>query len=400
VAEVPQPGWEQTYPGGDGSQIIAVGADEIVEGADFGNRNTEVGVIKGTKFSDLDGDAVRDGGEPGLEGWTIYLDADGDGTLDEDETSTTTDSSGDYAFTDLQPGTYTVAEVLQSGWEQTYPGDPGTHTVTLQPGDVATGMDFGNDPLPAEIAGIKWNDLNGDGVQDPNEPGIPGWTIYLDADGDGTLDAGETSTLTGASGEYELANLDPGTYTVAEMVPAGWVQIYPGNPPNGSFETGDFSSWDTAGSTSIETAEFGVGPTDGTYQALLTNGYSSMSDADLETFLGLAEGSLDGLGNGDATEGSAIKQTIAVQAGDTLTFDWDFLTNEGMSSYFNDFAFVSVAPDTSSTLASIAVVILVRTLMAWRMAYGAWPQKWGRLTAMPFCVMPFCVMPFCVMPMS
>jgi subtilisin family serine protease/subtilisin-like proprotein convertase family protein/uncharacterized protein (DUF2141 family) len=352
VAEVPQPGWEQTYPGGDGSQMIAVGADEIVEDVDFGNRNTDFGVIKGTKFSDLNGDALRNEGEPGLSGWTIYLDADGDGTLDPEETSTTTDADGDYSFVDLPAGTYTVAEVLQEGWEQTYPGDPGTHTVNIEPGDVVTGMDFGNDPLPAEIAGIKWNDLNGDGVQDPNEPVMPGWKIYLDANGNGTLDGGETSTLTGASGEYKFANLNPGTYTVAEEVPAGWVQTYPGNPPNGSFETGDFTSWDTAGNSSMETAAFGVGPTDGTYQALLTNGYGSMSDADLETFLGLSQGSLDGLGNGDATEGSAIKQTIAVQAGDTLTFDWDFLTNEGMSSYFNDFAFVSVAPETSSTLAS------------------------------------------------
>ena len=43
---------------------------------------------------------------------------------------------------------------------------------------------------------------------------------------------------------------------------------------NGSFETGTFNSWRTIGDTSIERAEFGAGPTEGHFQALLTNGFS------------------------------------------------------------------------------------------------------------------------------
>ena len=49
-------------------------------------------------------------------------------------------------------------------------------------------VDFGNHALPGSIHGQKWHDLNGDGVKDPGEPGLQGWTIFLDENGNGLLD--------------------------------------------------------------------------------------------------------------------------------------------------------------------------------------------------------------------
>ena len=119
---------------------------------------------------------------------------------------------------------------------------------------------------------------------------------------------------------------------------------------NGGFETGTFSNWRTIGDTSVETADFGIAPSEGTFQALLTTGANdsggSVVDSDLENFLELSSGVLDNLGNGNATEGSGIKQTFTAEAGDILTFDWNFLTNEGEQSFFNDFAFFSISPFT------------------------------------------------------
>ncbi len=118
---------------------------------------------------------------------------------------------------------------------------------------------------------------------------------------------------------------------------------------NGSFETADFEGWSTIGDTSIETDDLGIFPTNGTYQALITTGDSdaggSVEDSDLEEFLDLAPNSLDGLVGSDAFafEGSAIKQTFTVEAGDIVSFDWNFLTNEGTpSTTFNDTAFLNV----------------------------------------------------------
>ncbi len=205
-------------------------------------------------------------------------------------------------------------------------------------------------PQPGEISGSKWNDFNGDGKQDANEPGLAGWTIYLDDNQNGQLDSGETSTKTDINGDYTFTNLNPGTYTVAEVLKPGWEQTFPSF--NGGFETGSFDPWQTTGNTTIETASFGSGPTEGTNQALLTNGGASVSDTQLETFLGLTSGSLDGLGNGNATVGSAIKQTVTVSAGTQLSFDWNFLTNESTPTSFNDFGFVSIVSNTLDTLAN------------------------------------------------
>ncbi|WP_299408196.1 PEP-CTERM sorting domain-containing protein [Acaryochloris sp. IP29b_bin.148] len=78
-----------------------------------------------------------------------------------------------------------------------------------------------------------------------------------------------------------------------------------------------------------------------------------VSDAALENFVGQPSGTIDNLGNGDATEGSAIKQTFSASAGQTVTLDWNFLTNEATpNTLYNDFAFVSVRPlGGTSTLA-------------------------------------------------
>ena len=62
----------------------------------------------------------------------------------------------------------------------------GNHTITITTrGDVIAGVNFGNMPLPGACPGIKWNDLDGDGVKDPREPGIAGVYIYADLNNDG-----------------------------------------------------------------------------------------------------------------------------------------------------------------------------------------------------------------------
>src|SRR5688572_3398884 len=70
------------------------------------------GAIAGTKFADLDGDGRRDAGEPGLSGWTIYLDLNQNQVFDAaTEPFTTTDSNGNYGFSGLSPGLYQIGEV-------------------------------------------------------------------------------------------------------------------------------------------------------------------------------------------------------------------------------------------------------------------------------------------------
>jgi Ca2+-binding RTX toxin-like protein len=178
-------------------------------------------------------------------------------------------------------------------------------------------------------------------------------------------------TLTATGGDYDATSsivVDIGDNEVAGVMVLekdGSTDVIEVDPPintqlitNGDFEVGNFNGWESKGTTSIVTGEFGSGPTEGTYQALLSTGGTTESDTELESFLGLTGGSLDGLGNGNATSGSAIRRTITVNAGEVLSFDWDFFTNEATPSSFNDFAFVSIA-GTASELADTSNVFVI-----------------------------------------
>jgi hypothetical protein len=132
---------------------------------------------------------------------------------------------------------------------------------------------------------------------------------------------------------------------------------------NGGFETGDFTAWTTLGEARIETVAYGSGPTEGTFQALLSTAGSIEGEGDttggavrleeLETFLGLQPGSLDSISTSRVVEGSAIKRTFTVQAGTVLSFAWNFLTNEvtnldeptaSANPDANDLVFVTITP--------------------------------------------------------
>ncbi len=213
----------------DGTHVVELETGEVVTGIDFGNHQDSMAEIQGVKWNDLDGDGVQDAEEPGLAGWEIYIDSNSNDQWDDGEPIATTDADGLYTLSGLEPGTYTVAEVQQTGWTQIFPVSPGTHSVVLTEGQVIDGIDFGNQALPGEIHGSKWNDLDGDGTWDTGEPVLAGWEIYLDANENEQWDTGEPITTTAADGTYSFTDLTPGTYTVREVSQTDWEQTSPGD---------------------------------------------------------------------------------------------------------------------------------------------------------------------------
>jgi hypothetical protein len=97
--------------------------------------------ICGTKFNDLNRDGVKQGGEPGLSGWTIQLRYPGGSVY----ATTVTDSLGNYCFTGVPCGNWLVTEVHQPGWVPTTPTGAG-HSLTTTTGSTTNGVDFGNFP--------------------------------------------------------------------------------------------------------------------------------------------------------------------------------------------------------------------------------------------------------------
>ena len=218
---------------------------ESVRRVDFGNQR-QAGEIHGTKWLDLNGDGQQTRNEPGLEGWTIYLDLNNNGQQDADEPAQVTNARGDYWFMDLQPGSYTVDEVVQEGWTQTFPGKP--HVVFVERGATLEGVNFGNVPL-GQIHGRKWLDADADLEPGPNEPGLAGWQIYLDVNGNHQFDEGEPVTTTDERGNYWFMDLPPGEYTVGEVIQDGWVQTFPS--PQGLTDLFPFEDVDAEATFSV-----------------------------------------------------------------------------------------------------------------------------------------------------
>src|SRR5207248_6135177 len=137
--------------------------------------------------------------------------------------TTTTDANGNYVFASLAAGSYRVDELLPSGWVVTT-ANPVSMNVSAV--GFAGTVNFGNFQQ-FSITGEVFGDTNGNGALNTGEPGLTGWTVFIDANGNGTPDPTEPKVTTGAGGTYTFSNLGPGTYTVKEVLQAGFLQTTP-----------------------------------------------------------------------------------------------------------------------------------------------------------------------------
>jgi hypothetical protein len=238
IREVAKAGWFCSYPTTTDAHGCynedTFGSGDSVPNNNFGNyRNAG---LEGTKIHDLNADGTENGDNAGLAGWTIFIDANGNGDLDGGETSTTTDADGDWSLSGLTPGqTYTICEVVPADWHQSAP-DPSCYEVTPSSGETIDELDFLNYQLGA-IAGTKWEDLNANGQRNNNDEGLAGWEIelYADENGNQVIDGGEPLvdlTETAGDGSYSFGELFPGHYIVCEVMQEDWTQSAPATGPN------------------------------------------------------------------------------------------------------------------------------------------------------------------------
>ena len=214
VKEIPPPGTVQTTV----PVTTTVVEHEVVTGVDIGTFVPIV--ISGNKFVDTNGNAVRNVGEPGLQGVTVFLDTNNNGILNIGERSTVTDVNGNFSFTNLGPGNYIVREVQLPGYTRTTPLPV---TITANSGVNVTNVSIG-DFATVLISGNKFVDNNGNGVRNVGEPGLQGVTVFLDTNNNGILDTGERTTVTDVNGNFSFTNLGPGNYIVREVQLPGYIR--------------------------------------------------------------------------------------------------------------------------------------------------------------------------------
>ena len=169
--------------------------------------------ISGTVYLDQNRDKAKDGGDIAQSGVTVKL-VDASGAV---VATTTTDADGNYSFTGLNDGTYTV-QVDKTGplasTEQTEDpsgnGDSRSQAITFTRSDPdVTNVNFGY-AEDYTVSGTVYYDKDRSETLNNSEPGFDGITVKLLGE-DGSVVA---TTTTKADGTYSFAKLPAGKYTV------------------------------------------------------------------------------------------------------------------------------------------------------------------------------------------
>jgi hypothetical protein len=193
----------------------------------------------------------------------VWVDANRDGVQQDTETpvpgvtvkagdrTTTTNDQGKYLFDNLPDGTYKVCFDIANlpapyqSYLVTRPDAGGDDTKDSDAGadgcapDTSLGsakredltLDLGIRP-PNKLGDTVWKDNNKNGVQDPDEPGVPGVTVKV----------GDRTTTTNDQGKYEFPDLPDGKYAVCFDVanlPDAVKDYVPTTPNAGGDDTKD-----------------------------------------------------------------------------------------------------------------------------------------------------------------
>ncbi len=191
--------------------------------------------LNGLAWVDTNGNGIKDGSESGLQGVSVTLYRKNDfSTSYVQKGVTSTDSSGAYSFSSLQPGTYYVVFAKPAGTNylfiiksagsdtQVLNSAGKTSTVVLTSGQACDGTLKAGLYQPASLGDFVWHDRNANGIQDTGEEGISGATVILRKSGVTTSTA---TTL--ADGKYKFTGLVPGSYTVTFAKPSGYNSFSP-----------------------------------------------------------------------------------------------------------------------------------------------------------------------------
>gem|GEM_PF-6481557 len=254
VTEEQQKSWMQSYPpggsytvqySGDGRYNLVGAEPPNFDGLDFGNYVKLGSEPAGSKWNDENRNGLKENGESLIGGWTITIENNSThATVSVQTVSAASDPLYGQWFLpdDLPAGNYRITEAQKSGWVQSYPpsgfylikySSDGHYQLLGKEPPNFQGLDFGNYTDKPE--GSKWNDLNGNGVEDPGEPRLGGWTIDLENIATHVITKVQTLSEVGDP-EYGKwffpASLQEGKYRITEEQQEGWKQSY---PPSGFY---------------------------------------------------------------------------------------------------------------------------------------------------------------------
>lgn len=215
-----------TIKGGDSKTDLDAG---IYQSAPIGD------IIIGDKvWNDFNQNGLQDANEAGIAGVTVTLYDNTRAFLDQ----VVTDKNGNYVFVNVAPGmhcvglsnlpdgyTFTKANQGTGADDSDIKEDGKSEMINYNPGDVNMDIDaglvLGRTSIGKGVLGnTVWNDLDGDGLQDANEPLMAEIQVVLYAENGVTpLD----TTYTNGEGKYLFRNLPANPYYIQfNNLPSGF----------------------------------------------------------------------------------------------------------------------------------------------------------------------------------
>lgn len=177
---------------------------------------------------DSNNNGIQDANEPGLPGVTVDIYSI-DNSL---YTSTITDINGEYLFSSLDPSEYYIQfSSAPAGFSLTQqdvgsditdsdadPSTGKTDNFFVGVGLIDEGLDAGY--VATGVGDLIWDDEDADGIQDLDETGLPGVTVELVLESNGSTVA---STTSNANGLYRFTGVSPDQYRIrVSGLPGGY----------------------------------------------------------------------------------------------------------------------------------------------------------------------------------
>jgi hypothetical protein len=198
------------------------------------------GWISGIVFHDVNGNGVKDIGEQSVDSVKMKL-----YRYESLLATTTTSDGGQYNFglTYINIPAYYEVMCEYQGYSFSVPQGVSGVARIFHPCDYSTKIqNFGF--YVGSVNGVNFDDLNDNGIRDPGEPGLAGWTIELHKDSvNGEL---VNSAITGEDGSYTMLAPPYPNYVLKENTPDGTRRTYPLDPGTHSFAIGGNSGSETA----------------------------------------------------------------------------------------------------------------------------------------------------------
>ena len=321
---------------------VAVNLDGIGAAAvNFGYQSR--GVVSGIVYQDLNNNQQQDMTEPGLEG--VRLEAVQGGNV---LGAVVSQTDGSYRIAGLPPGTYLLRLVLPAGFA---PVTPQEEEIFLTGGN---GQNVGFGLLPVStIAGMVFEDLNGDGVRQFFEPGMGNVRLAIYGAGVDTLfrtfdDVYVREVRSAGDGSYQFLNQTIDSY---DVVVDGLASYTHSTPSQVAVNLGQF--WTAAASFGFQRTNR-VAAT--TYEDFDGNGRQGMDEPPLANLpVVLVNQSAGVMGSGllgAQTTYSATTSSVGfVSFRDVLAGDYEVRTVPPSNSYVapRTLANFSIAPDGTAS---------------------------------------------------